>query len=41
MKQKADKRERELGEFNAKVGEGSKEDMFKELLELDKKVKAK
>ena len=39
LKMKNDKREKELGEFNQKTQ--NKEDLHRELVELDKKTKAK
>lgn len=39
LKMKNDKREKELGEFNEKTQ--NKDDLHKELIEMDKKVKAK
>ena len=39
VKQKQDKREKELGDFNVKTT--NKEDLHSELMEMDKKMKAK
>ena len=39
VKQKADKRAKELGEFNDKTA--NKEDLHKELLDIDSKIRAK
>jgi hypothetical protein len=39
LKQKQDKRDKELGEFKDKTS--NKEDLHKELLNLDKKLEAK
>ena len=39
VKQKQEKREKELGEFKEKTA--NREDLHKELLEMDKKIQAK
>ena len=41
VKQKQEKRERELGEFKEKTATGNKEDLHSALLEIDKQTKAK
>ena len=41
MKQKQEKRAKELGEFQEKTNTGNKEDLHRELLEIDKKSQAK
>jgi hypothetical protein len=41
VKQKQEKRERELGEFKEKTATGNKEDLHSALLEIDKQAKLK
>lgn len=41
VKKKQEKRERELGEFREKTETGNKEDLHRELLEIDKRTQAK
>ncbi len=41
VKQKQEKRERELGEFKEKTATGNKEDLHSALLEIDRQTKAK
>ncbi len=41
IKQKQEKRERELGEFKEKTQTGNKEDLHSALLEIDRQTKAK
>lgn len=41
VKQKQEKRERELGEFQEKTATGNKEDLHSALLEIDKQAKLK
>ena len=41
VKQKQEKRERELGEFKEKTQTGNKEDLHSALLEIDRQTKAK
>lgn len=41
VKQKQEKRAKELGEFQEKTNTGNKEDLHRELLEIDKKSQAK
>ncbi len=41
IKQKQEKREKELAEFQAKTQSGNKDDLHSALLEIDKKAKAK
>lgn len=41
VKQKQEKRERELGEFQEKVASGTREDLHRELMEIDKRAQVK
>lgn len=41
VKQKQDKREKELAEFQAKTQTGNKDDLHQALLEIDRKAKSK
>ena len=41
VKQKQEKRERELGEFQEKVASGNRDDLHRELMEIDKRAQAK
>lgn len=41
MKQKQEKRAKELGEFKEKTETGNKEDLHRELLEIDKRTQVK
>jgi hypothetical protein len=41
VKQKQEKREKELGEFKAKTETGNKDDLHRELIEIDKRTQLK